>query len=134
MSTNSLCDSGHGQSFKSFVQQAWSFPALRALVLQASDIHLPENAMKKWRCPSLTMFKYMFRRLNELEIHGNGTAHWHVAENWRRLIALKSYAFDSLEILAEGTPFHAVPLVSNAWGNIASAAKAAARSPLGGLT
>lgn len=58
-----LCDSGHGQSFKSFVQQAWSFPALRALVLQASDIHLPENAMKKWRCPSLTMFKYMFRRV-----------------------------------------------------------------------
>ncbi|CAG7852931.1 SubName: Full=Uncharacterized protein {ECO:0000313/EMBL:CCA76985.1} [Serendipita indica DSM 11827] len=117
-----LCDSGHGQSFKSFVQQVWAFPALRALVLQASDIHLPENAMEKWRCPNLTMFKYMFRRvylgpgplcfinghaqkLNELEIHGNGTAHWHVAENWRRLMALKSYAFDSLESLLKALPF-----------------------------
>ena len=109
---------------QALVQPQWTFPTLRALVVRYnSDDPDRVDAFGRWRCPNLTMLRYTAQtrysvlpgmlafirnhtqKLEELEILGDSKSYWEVEENWKRLIALKSYTFDSLQPLVEALPF-----------------------------
>ena len=121
---------------QALVQPEWTFPNLRALVVHYISHDANRNdAFGRWRCPKLTMFKYVARtwpytiprgvlafinnhtqKLEELEVWGYSRSHWEVEENWKRLVALKSYRLHNLEQLVQ-----ALPSMRGLWNGVGDA-------------